>query len=102
MRVNDQSLNGTAGLQSGQTPSASPADQPGSTSESQTMGPTGPDAAEISSLAGKLSQALAAQATGRTQQVQKLASDYAAGRYSADAQAASRSIIQEALTRKDA
>jgi len=102
MRVEDQILNGAAGLQTGQTPPASQTERPGTAPETQPIGSAGQDRADISSLAGNLSQVLSAQSAQRTQHIQKLASDFAAGRYNPDPQAISRGIVQDAIERQDA
>jgi hypothetical protein len=101
MRVEDRNLNGATGLQPGRTQEPQPADSSGSVAEGQSSGTAGGDRAEISSLAGRISDALALHSAGRTQRIQKLAQDFKAGRYSADYRATSSAVISDAVERKD-
>lgn len=101
MRVDDRNLNGAAGLQSGRTQETHSPDALAPAPGSQNSGAAGADRAEISSLAGRISDAMAVHSAERTQRIAKLAQEFKQGRYSADAHATSQAVIQEALGRKD-
>src|SRR5574337_138543 len=99
MRVDDRNLNGATGLQPGRAAETHELDRlapPGGNAES-----AGSDRAEISSLAGRISESLAVQNTARAQRIEKLAQDYRTGRYHANPRATSRAIVQEAIGNKD-
>jgi anti-sigma28 factor (negative regulator of flagellin synthesis) len=99
MRVDDRNLNGAAGLQPGR---ASETDRLGSTSGAQVSHTAGGDRAEISSLAGTVSEAMAAHSAERAQRVAKLAEQYRAGQYKVGARPAGQAVVRDALERKDA
>jgi hypothetical protein len=100
MKVDDPNLNGIAGAQTGRTPETQETNRVGSNSGAKISETVGGDRAEISSLAGRISQAFAAQAAQRTQQISKLTQDYRAGKYDVNARTISRSITQDAIERK--
>ena len=102
MRVDNQNLNGAAGLQPGRTPETTPADALGSSSSTRGAGSISGDQAEISSLAENVSQALAAQSVNRAQRVQELAQQYSAGTYRPSAPSVSSAIVTDAIGGKDA
>jgi len=102
MRIENQNLNGAAGLQTGRTPETSPAEGVGSTSSTRGAGSISGDHAEISSLAENVSQALSAQSVNRAQRIQELTAQYRAGTYRPNAQAVSSAIVADAIGAKDA
>jgi anti-sigma28 factor (negative regulator of flagellin synthesis) len=55
------------------------------------------DRVELSSTLGQLAHAIAAHSTERSNRVQRLAGDYQSGRYHANAEATSRSMVTDAL-----
>jgi flagellar biosynthesis anti-sigma factor FlgM len=57
-----------------------------------------PDSAELSGLAGKISQALSHDSTNRAAKVQQLSAQVSSGQYNPDSAAVSRGIVGEALT----
>ena len=59
---------------------------------------TGPDRAELSGLAGKISQAAGRDATHRAANVEQLRQQVSAGTYRPDSAAISHGIVSEALT----
>jgi anti-sigma28 factor (negative regulator of flagellin synthesis) len=97
MKIDNQNLNGAAGLQPGRTVETPAVDALTSTSGTQGSGPAGSDRAEISNLAGRISQTLASQTVGRAQRIQELAQQYSAGTYKPDAQSVSRALIEGAI-----
>jgi hypothetical protein len=99
MRVDDRNLNGAAGLQPGRT---SETDRSGSASGAQISQTPGGDRAEISSLAGTVSDAMATHSAGRSRRVAALAQQYRAGQYTVGARPASQALVHDALERKDA
>jgi len=101
MRVDNQNLNGAAGLQPGRPPETNPADGLGSQSSSHRTGAVGSDHADISSLAENVSQALATQSVNRAQHIQELARQYSAGTYRPDARSISSAIVADAIGGKD-
>ncbi len=100
MRIENQNLNGAAGLQTGRTPDTNPTDL-GSTSSGRGAGSLSGDHAEISSLAENVSQALSAQSVNRAQRIQELAQQYSAGTYRPSAQSVSSAIVSDAIGGKD-
>jgi hypothetical protein len=101
MRIDNQNLNGAAGLQTGRTPETNPADAVGSHSSTRGVGSDNGDHADISSLAENVSQALATQAVNRAQRIQELEAQYSAGTYRPDARSISGAIVADALGGKD-
>lgn len=101
MRVDNQNLNGAAGLQPGRPAETNPAEALGSTSSSHRNGAVGGDHADISSLAENVSQTLAAQSVNRAQRIQELAAQYSAGTYRPDARSVSSAIVTDAIGGKD-
>ena|SRR5215468_5611875 len=59
---------------------------------------TGPDRAELSGLAGKISKAVGKDAVNRAANVEQLRGQVAEGRYHPDPAAISRGIVNAALT----
>ena len=101
MRIDDRNLNGATGPQSGRTQEAHSADGLAPAAGTQSSGAVGADRAEISSLAGRVSDALTLQATERAQHIGKLAQEFKMGRYSVDSRTTGRAVVQEALGAKD-
>ena len=101
MRIENQNLNGAAGVQPGRTTETPAVDALTSTSSTQSSGSAVGDRAEISSLAGGISQTLASQSVGRAQRIQELAQQYSAGTYKPDANTVSRALIEDAIGGKD-
>jgi anti-sigma28 factor (negative regulator of flagellin synthesis) len=97
MKIDNQNLNGAAGLQPARTVEAPAVDALTSTSRTQGTATDSGDRAEISNLAGHISQALATQTVGRAQRIQELAQQYSAGTYKPDAQSVSRALIEGAI-----
>jgi len=102
MRIENQNLNGAAGLQTGRTPETNPTDAVTSPSSGRGPGSVSGDHAEISSLAENVSQALSAQSVNRAQRIQELARQYSAGTYRPSAQSVSSAIVDDAVGGKDA
>jgi anti-sigma28 factor (negative regulator of flagellin synthesis) len=102
MRVEERNLNGTGGPQPGRASESQDAGRSGSTVGAQISESAGVDRAEISSVAGTVSQAITTHAAERAQRVGKLAAEYRAGQYNVSAQSASQALVRDALERKDA
>ena len=102
MRVEDRNLNGAGGPQPGRAAESHEAGRLGSTVGAQVSETPGGDRAEISSVAGTVSQAITTHAVERAQRVVKLATEYRAGQYNVSARSASQALVQDALERKDA
>ncbi len=102
MRVDDRNLNGAGGPQPGRAAESHEAGRLGSTGGAQVSESAGGDRAEISSVAGTVSQAITTHAAERAQRVAKLAAEYRAGHYNVSARSASQALVQDALERKDA
>lgn len=102
MRIENQNLNGAAGLQPGRAPETTSTEAPGSASSTRGAGSISGDHAEISSLAENVSQALSAQSVNRAQRIQELARQYSAGTYRPSAQSVSSAIVNDAIGGKDA
>ncbi len=101
MRIDNQNLNGATGIQPGRPNETTSVDNLTSTPATQGSGSAGGDSADISSLAGNLSQTLASQAVGRAQRIQELAQQYSAGTYRPDARAVSSALVEDAIGGKD-
>ena len=102
MRVEDRNLNGAGGPQPGRAPGAYETGRTGSTTGAQVTETAGGDRAEISSLAGTVSQAITTYAAERAQRIEKLASEYRSGQYKVSARSASQALVRDALERTDA
>ena len=102
MRIENQNLNGAAGLQTGRTPETNPTDALASTSSTRGTGTLNGDHAEISSLAENVGQALSAQSVNHAQRIQELAQQYSAGTYRPSARSVSSAIVTDAIGAKDA
>jgi hypothetical protein len=102
MRVEDRNLNGAGGPQPGRAPGAYETGRTGSAIGAQVTETAGGDRAEISSLAGTVSQAISTHAAERAQRIGRLAAEYRAGQYNASARSASQAVVRDALERKDA
>ena len=94
MRIDDRNLNGAAAPQSGRTQES---EGLGSSAGKHVSVSEGGDRTEISHLAGQVSRALETHSAQRAAHVAKLAKDYQAGHYHADARATSRGVIREGL-----
>jgi len=102
MRVEERNLNGTSGPPPGRASESHEAGRSGSTVGAQISESAGGDRAEISSVAGAVSQAITTHAAERAQRVGKLAAEYRAGQYNASARSTSQALVRDALERKDA
>jgi len=96
MRVHDRTSLGPSAAEAGRTAETQKAGG-GSASRSGAAGSADGDRVELSSTLGRLSQAIAAQATGRGQRVEALAAEYQSGRYQPNSEATSRALVAEAL-----
>ena len=101
MKVDDRNSNGVSGLQPGRTPATHEPDRLGAPAGAQISESAGGDRSEISSLAGHVSQAIAASSADRARHVAKLAEEYRAGNYSMNARSIGRALIHDGLERKD-
>jgi anti-sigma28 factor (negative regulator of flagellin synthesis) len=97
MKIDQQNLNGVAAPQTGRTQETPAPDSSVSGSGAQTSGSPGSDRAEISTLAGRISQTLASQSAERTARIQELAKQYSTGRYSTDSKATGSALVQDTL-----
>jgi anti-sigma28 factor (negative regulator of flagellin synthesis) len=100
MRVDDPNLTGAAGAQTNRTPETQETNRAGSPANQRISESSGGDRAEISSLAGRISQAFAANAAARTQRIAKLTQDYRAGNYHVDARSIAQAVTGDAIERK--
>jgi len=94
MRVDDRNLNGVTGAQANRTQEA---ERTGTGSGTNVSEPGTGDRAEISSVAGTISEALSAQSAARAQRMGQLAQQYSQGQYKPDTHGTSRGLIQDAL-----
>ena len=94
MRIDDRTLNPAPAPQSGAA-----SETHANPSGAQISESSGGDRAEISSLAGRVSQALASQSSARAQHLAKMAKEYQAGHYPLDSMATSRAIIRDTRER---
>jgi hypothetical protein len=89
MRIEDRNLNPASAPKSGAASETSRSNGSGA----QISESPGGDRSEISSLAGRVSQALAGQSAARAQHLAKVAKEYNAGRYPLNSMATSRALI---------
>jgi hypothetical protein len=101
MKVDDRNLNGVAGAQTGRTTGTHETDRNTSAAGAHHNEYAGGDRADISGLAGRLSQALHTHSTERAQRIDALTKQYRAGQYHPTPQATSHALIQDALENKD-
>jgi hypothetical protein len=97
IRIDDRNLNPTSAPQSGAASETSRSNASGA----QISESAGGDRSEISSLAGRVSQALAGQSAARAQHLAKVAKEFSAGRYSLDSITTSRALIGATLGNGD-
>ena len=97
MRIDDRNLNPASAPQSGAASETSRSKD----SSAQISESAGGDRSEISSLAGRVSQALESQSAARAQHLAKVAKEYSAGRYSLDSRATSRALVGATLANGD-
>jgi len=94
MKINDR--NDLAALDAARQSQAVQADGTGKSRGRQTER-AGEDRAEVSGLAGHLSQAIDGTSPARVARLEALKTDVAAGRYKPDAAATSQGIVRDAL-----
>ena len=98
MRAHNESLKGAAAEAAQAAETQRPGRADGS-HQNRSAGFAGGDRVELSSALESLSRALGADRAQRSGQVQALAEQYQSGQYRADAAAASRGLVAEALAR---
>jgi flagellar biosynthesis anti-sigma factor FlgM len=94
MRINDPNSLGNA------LPPESAATEPASRTVLNAPGTitVGPDRADLSEVAGRLSEILQSESGSRAQKIQQLKEAVASGTYQVDSAALSRALLNEALT----
>jgi anti-sigma28 factor (negative regulator of flagellin synthesis) len=95
MRVDDRHLTGDQAVQSGKTLNPQEVERLNESRRAESRPAAAADKVELSNLTGGLTRALEAAAQQRASRMEKLAEEYAAGRYQVDAQAVSRAIVAE-------
>ena len=99
MRTDNQNPTGISSLPLGRTPETEAVNRPGpARAPSEPAGPAGEDQVHLSDLAGCL-RSLGSDAPERAAYLEKLSGEVEAGRYTVDALALSRKIIDDALQR---
>lgn len=95
MRVDDRNLAGSQAAQSGQANQAQQVERASESKPAEGRPAGGADRVELSGLAGDMARALQAAGQERAARMERLAEEYAAGRYRVDARAVSRAIVAE-------
>jgi hypothetical protein len=95
MRVDDRHLTGDQAVQSGKTLNPQEVERLNESRQKDSRPAAAADKVELSDLTGGLTRALDAARQQRVSRMEKLAEDYAAGRYQADVQAVSRALVAE-------
>ena len=95
MRVDDRNLAGSQAAQSGQANQAHSVERASESKAAEGRPAGGADRVELSDLTGDLARALQAAGRERAARVERVAEEYAAGRYQVDARAVSRAIVAE-------
>jgi anti-sigma28 factor (negative regulator of flagellin synthesis) len=93
MRINDQNLIGISSSPLVRTPETETGNRQG---RAGGAGAAGGDQVQLSNLAGNL-RSLSPETAERVAYLEKLSAEVRTGRYSVDAQAVSRSIVDDAL-----
>ncbi|MGE5569396.1 MAG: flagellar biosynthesis anti-sigma factor FlgM [Rhodospirillales bacterium] len=96
MIINDSLLSQAAASELGKTHKSEAVTAGGARRESAAQPQEG-DRVQLSGLSGRLLEMLAVHAADREARVERLATDYRAGRYQPDALAVSRGIIRYAM-----
>ena len=99
MRVDDRNLAGSQAAQSGQANQAHQVERASESKPAEGRPAGSSDRVELSDLTGGLARALEAAGRQRPARVERLAEEYAAGRYQVDARAVSRAIVAEMNSR---
>jgi flagellar biosynthesis anti-sigma factor FlgM len=95
MRVDDRNLSGNQAAQSGKANQAQEVARPNASGTTASRAGAGADRVELSDLTGTLARAVGADAQARAGRVERLASEYAEGRYRVDSKAVSRALVAE-------
>ncbi len=95
MRVDDLNLAGSGAARSGQAGQAEQVERSTGSKPAERGLAGGADRVELSGLTDGLARVLQASCRERAARVERLAVEYAAGRYSVDAKAVSRAIVAE-------
>jgi len=95
MRVDDRNLAGSQAAQSGQANQAQQVERSNESKPAEGRSAGSTDRVELSDLTGDLARAMQAAGRERAGRMERLAQDYAAGRYQVDARAVSRAIVAE-------
>ena len=97
MRIQDRTSLGPSSTQSGGVSETQKTGQ-GAPPKSPATSSADGDRVELSSMLGRLSQAINAYSTQRAERVQALTAEYQAGRFRPDSQVTSRALVTEALS----
>jgi anti-sigma28 factor (negative regulator of flagellin synthesis) len=97
MRIYDRNLNGAAGTEAGRTQETQRSENTAGASRT-TGGSHNEDRVEFSHSLGRVSQALAQDASGRAAKLQALTASYQNGTYRPDASAVGRAMVTDALS----
>lgn len=95
MRVDDRHIAGNQTVQSGKTANPQEVERLNESRQAESRPASGHDRVELSRLTGGLARALEVMAKDKASQVERLAQDYASGRYQVDAREVSRAIVAE-------
>jgi anti-sigma28 factor (negative regulator of flagellin synthesis) len=98
MKILDRGLAGSGAAEAGKTQEIVRAERDTAERTGSSRHSGSSDRAEVSSLAGRVSSALASSSETRASQVSKLASLYRSGAYHADPAAVSRAVVAETLS----
>jgi hypothetical protein len=98
MKVNESTLSQTTASQLGKAREAEGIAPGGPKKSSGLEQESGADQVQLSDLSGRLGQVLSADARNRAERVEKLASEYQAGRYHPKARETSRSMVAYAVS----
>jgi hypothetical protein len=97
MKIQNRTTSGPSGAQSGGPGEIQKAGQ-SSSGTASASGPAEGDRIELSSMLGRLSEAISTYANSRAERVQALMNEYEAGRFQPNSQATSRALITAALS----
>jgi anti-sigma28 factor (negative regulator of flagellin synthesis) len=97
MRVTDRNLAANAQAEAAKAQEAQRIERAGTQRSGSTGGSEGGDQVQLSSLAGRVSNAIQTSSTDRSSRVQALAAAYQSGSYQSDAGATSSAMVSETL-----
>jgi anti-sigma28 factor (negative regulator of flagellin synthesis) len=99
MRIDERNLSGNQAAQTGKTGQTQEIGKRAGLGKQGAGAAMGDDRVELSTLSGSVARALEADAQQRQARLEKLSTDYAAGRHQVDARTISKAIVADLLSK---